>query len=438
MLCNNISQNYTDEEGYNAYDFRNGTRVIRNLKYSTFVYRDESLRIIKKHVDEERENPFFLYLPFQAPHAPFQAPKSVVEGVSDEITGSNRRKLAAVMTALDDSIGQIVDYLKSEESGYLWDDTLLIISSDNGGDTDYEASNFPLRGTKGTLYEGGVKAIGLVNGGWLNDDVRGTQMDALMHSSDWFVTLQSFAGIEPSVDYLLDGLDQSDNLMNGNAVDIYSPREVLLHNAHEVAGAVRWRDYKLVRASELTADNETDYGLLTKCHSFWCVNSELDDTKATIQCQASGNFDHPTGAAVSRMKEYVLFNIVNDPCEYWDIKEDEPEIYENMIQMLLDFKDAAAPALFYIYPEDYDAVSSPDLNGVWSPWIGLDDDDNEVLSVKESIMVQSQQLGVLQHLVAPSIAVLVLVGVLVIILQIAARVARQKKKDNMGYVYGAV
>merc|ERR1712176_615478 len=123
------------------------------------------------------------------------------------ITSGHRRFLAGAMSALDDSIGQMVAYLKSAYSGYLWDNTLLIISPDNGGDVDDKASNWPLRGTKGTMYEGGVKAIGIVNGGWLNDEVRGTRMNALMHSTDWFVTLQTSAGIQPSVEYELDGLD---------------------------------------------------------------------------------------------------------------------------------------------------------------------------------------------------------------------------------------
>ena len=438
-----FTKNFT-ENGYNGYDFRNMTRVIQNHIYSTYVYRDESLRIMKKHVAEQEEDPFFLYLPFQAPHAPFQAPISAMEKVESWIESENRRKLGAAMIELDDTIGQIVDYLKSEDSGYLWDNTILIISSDNGGDTDYEASNYPLRGTKGTLYEGGVKAIGIVNGGWLNDEIRGTEMNALMHSTDWFVTLQSIAGLEPSVDYLLDGLDQTDNLMNGNGLDIYNPREVLLHNAHEVNGALRYRDWKLIRPSDLTNINETDSGLRKKCHSMWCVNvDENKDLNPTIKCWEETESDHPTidmDTGCSYNEDFCLFNIKVDPCEFNDVKNDEPDIFEKLKQILVDFQGAAAPPKFDMFPEDYDAADPVQFDGVWSPWMGLDDDsEEELLSLQESVVTRSQPVGVMQNLLASSAGILVVFGVLLFILQIATRYIKPpEKKEECISGYGAV
>ena len=312
-------KNYTKTHNGTVYagiDFRNGTAPTMNSEYSTWIYGNETLRLMERKVADDDADPFFIYLPFQAAHIPYAAPQDVVDQFVF-MGNAKRSVLAAVLTLLDDTIGQIVDYLQSAESGHLWDDTMLIVSSDNGGNVGYFASNFPLRGGKGSMWEGGVKVNGFVNGGWLNDELRGTQMNALMHATDWFVTLQTIAGIETSVEYLLDGVDQTDNLLAGDAVeDIYSPRFLMLHNVHEVSGALRWREYKLIRASELS--NGTDYGLTTKCHCTWCVNSELsnEETQATIQCQASGNYDHPTGSAISRMKQYNLFNIETDPCEY--------------------------------------------------------------------------------------------------------------------------
>jgi len=424
-----------EEGGYTGYDLRNGTDVMVNLEYSTHIYRDESLRIMKKHVEEKPEDPFFLYLPFQAPHAPFQAPDDVLNDVSEDITTDNRRGLAAAMTVLDDAIGQIVDYLKSEESGYLWDDTVIVISSDNGGDVDYYASNYPLRGTKGTLFEGGIKAIGIVNGGWLNDDVRGTQMNALMHSTDWFVTLQSIAGIEPSVGYELDGLDQMDNLLNGNGPDIYSPRETLLHNAHDVAGAVRWRDYKLMRPSDLTNASETDTGLTKKCHSLWCIagTNTFDDEglTPTISCWQEEEV-HPkiTADGCAYSAEFCLFNIRKDPCEFNNVREDEATIFDFMVKMYAEYQELQAPALFDLYPEDYEAASPDQFSGVWSPWMGLDQSEDEVLAVEESVVTQSQRFGVLQHLLGPSIGFLLVVVVLVVLLQATTRFIRRNQRKN--------
>merc|ERR1719464_1504894 len=115
--------------------------------------------------------------------------------------------------------------MKSDESGNLWEDTLFIVSSDNGGDTSHEMSNFPLKGAKSTLWEGGIRATAFVTGGALPEDRRGLSMDALMHVSDWFPTLCSFAGIDYETDDVqdLDGFDQIHNILYGETSK-YEPR----------------------------------------------------------------------------------------------------------------------------------------------------------------------------------------------------------------------
>merc|ERR1719356_586291 len=147
--------------------------------------------------------------------------------------------------------------MKSAESGYLWDNTLIIVSSDNGGDQTISSSNFPLRGSKATLWEGGVKALAFVTGGYLPDHRRGERMNALMHISDWYPTLCTLVGIEPAGpgrDQPLDGVDQLSNILDGET-DIYSPREHIVHNIRPssvcssnsgLCGGIRWRNYKLV------------------------------------------------------------------------------------------------------------------------------------------------------------------------------------------------
>merc|ERR1719244_462849 len=124
-------------------------------------------------------------------------------------------------------MGDLVTYLKSEESGNLWDDTLVIVSSDNGGSVEEGASNFPLRGGKKTLWEGGVRAVAFVTGGWMAEERINTDMHALMHVSDWMPTIMTFAGANNADLFKkgdIDGEDQADNILNGET-DIYDPRE---------------------------------------------------------------------------------------------------------------------------------------------------------------------------------------------------------------------
>ena len=116
-----------------GYDFRHGTEQYITHEYSTFFYGNETLNLLRDVVDSEQEEPFFLYWSSQAAHEPYQAPKERVDMFHDSIHSEDRRNLAAVISLLDDTIGEVVQYLKSEDSGNMWDDTLLIVSSDNGG-----------------------------------------------------------------------------------------------------------------------------------------------------------------------------------------------------------------------------------------------------------------------------------------------------------------
>ena len=114
-------------QGVHGYDLRNYTDPIqKDNQYSTHLFGNETLRLMTKHVEEEKENPFFIYLSFQAVHTPLEAPQHIIDMFNESIPDKGRRKLAAMMTVLDDVIGDIVDYLKSDESGNLWDDTMMI------------------------------------------------------------------------------------------------------------------------------------------------------------------------------------------------------------------------------------------------------------------------------------------------------------------------
>merc|ERR1719213_363896 len=97
---------------------------------------------------------------------------------------------------MDEAVGNLTTALK--QTG-MWHDTLLIFSTDNGGPLAEMASNYPLQGGKGTLWEGGVRGVGFVNGGdsakvGLSKSVRGTVNQKLMHVTDWFPTLCEIAG----------------------------------------------------------------------------------------------------------------------------------------------------------------------------------------------------------------------------------------------------
>ena len=151
---------YTHRLGGKTDWYRNN-KIVHEKGYATSLLGADAVRFIG---EQNAKKPFFLYLAFNAPHTPFQAPQEYVDRYK-QISDPNRRTYAAMITAMDDQIGKVVQAL--EKRG-LRQNTLIVFHSDNGGnqhanlsgETEVKgalpASNGPYRGGKGDLYEGGT------------------------------------------------------------------------------------------------------------------------------------------------------------------------------------------------------------------------------------------------------------------------------------------
>ncbi len=118
--------------------------------YTTHKSAERALQFIDQHKDR----PWFLYLPFNAQHAPLQAPEKYLARFSN-IKDDKRRTFAAMMSAMDDAVGNVLDKVRQigQEQN-----TLIFFLSDNGGPTaQTTSSNLPLHGFKATTWEGGVR-----------------------------------------------------------------------------------------------------------------------------------------------------------------------------------------------------------------------------------------------------------------------------------------
>jgi len=127
-----------------------GTEVVKEEEYLTDAFTREAVDFIERHRDE----PFFLYLPYNAPHTPLQATGLYYDRFGN-IADEKKRVYAAMVSAVDDGVGRVLDTLKKNG---LWQDTLVVFFSDNGCAT-YTAAcyNDPLLGGKLTLFEGGQR-----------------------------------------------------------------------------------------------------------------------------------------------------------------------------------------------------------------------------------------------------------------------------------------
>jgi len=187
---------YLDEEGH-----------------ATDLITDEAVRVI----ESKHRKPFFLYVAYSVPHFPLDEPEEWTSRYK-EIKETSRRLFAASVTHMDHGIGHIIDAL--DRKG-LRENTLVVFVSDNGGQKSWHSEdqykgryadkphtvlgdNLPLRGWKGDVYEGGIRAPALAN--W-PAVLKPGKTDVPIHIVDWMPTLCNLAGATPQRDLKLDGRD---------------------------------------------------------------------------------------------------------------------------------------------------------------------------------------------------------------------------------------
>jgi len=177
-----------DEPPYDADNpiLRSSQPVIEH-EYLTDALAREAISFIDRH----QEQPFFLFLSFNAVHSPLQGANAYMEkfrGIED----IQRRIFAAMLANMDDGVGEVMQRLR--DLG-LEENTLVIFLSDNGGPTlELTSSNAPLRGGKGSMYEGGVRIPFMMQ--WKGKLAPGQTYDNAVSSMDLFPTCASLAGAE--------------------------------------------------------------------------------------------------------------------------------------------------------------------------------------------------------------------------------------------------
>lgn len=175
----------------------NGGEPFEPGGYLTDWWTDESLNVIEAN----KNRPFFLYLAHWAPHTPLQATKEDYEAVGD-LEPHRLRVYAAMIHALDRSVGRVMDKLEAEG---LADNTIIVLSSDNGGAgyIGLPDVNAPYRGWKITLFEGGIRVPMFVK--WPAKIAPGTIVDTPVAHIDLLPTLAAAAGADLPQDRIIDG-----------------------------------------------------------------------------------------------------------------------------------------------------------------------------------------------------------------------------------------
>lgn len=225
--------------------FRNN-KPVKEQGYTTQLIGADAVRYIRQqHADQ----PFYLYLTFNAPHTPYQAPQEYVDRFRT-ILEPTRRTYAGMVACLDDEIGKVVAAL--EQKG-LRDNTLILFHSDNGGTrnamfagqmtdlskTVLPCDNGPYRDGKGSLFEGGCRVAACAN--WPGK-IKPQTVQGIMHAVDLYPTFAALADASTAKCKPLDGVNVWNTIANGEP----SPRTEVIYNVEPFRAAVRQEDWKLI------------------------------------------------------------------------------------------------------------------------------------------------------------------------------------------------
>ena len=221
-------------------EFRNSIRnVVENYTqtkfdgYLTDVLGDKAIGFINKN--HETNNPFFLFLSFNAPHTPMHAKDDVLEKFKD----NPRQVYASMMWSMDEAIGNVVEALKENDQ---YDNTIIYFLSDNGAAMSNDASPFPFKGWKGNQYEGGIKTPMIMT--WKNKIKSNTQFDGFISALDIFKTSLEASSVNKEYMINADGKNIM-NFLNDNNIK----NENLFWRKDKMA-TVRSGDYKLIRLND--------------------------------------------------------------------------------------------------------------------------------------------------------------------------------------------
>jgi arylsulfatase A-like enzyme len=247
---------YFTHEEHGVLDWFRDNKPVREKGYTTNLIGDDAVKYIKA---QDPNKPFYLYLTFNAPHTPYQAPEEYIDRYPN-IVDPTRRTYAGMVTCLDENIGKVVEAI--DKKG-IRDNTFILFHSDNGGTrskmftgqmADVSKINLPCdngryRDGKGSLYEGATRVCAFAN--WPGH-IKPATVDGLIHAVDLYPTFAALAGASTAKCKPLDGMDVWQTISEGKP----SPRTEIVYNIEPFRAAVRDGDWKLVWRTILPSNVE--------------------------------------------------------------------------------------------------------------------------------------------------------------------------------------
>lgn len=297
---------YFTHEREGELDWHDGYETARDEGYSVDVIAAKAAGFIERRAGD---GPFLCYVPFNAPHAPFQAleadmdPYRTLEAVpgdwgNDAQRRKNRRILGGMIAALDRGVGTV---LKAVDDAGVRENTLVLFLSDNGG-VGGISSNYPLRGAKATVFEGGIRVAAAVR--WPAGFDGGRKTSAPMANIDVLPTVLAAAGVHEAPGKPLDGV---------NVLDVW-------------AGEKERVGRELYNYIGQQGEATEQVSVITPEWKLVVVGPRITDPDADAS-----------------KREIFLFEIERDPNETANVANDNPEIVDWLMAKAREFR-ALQPA----------------------------------------------------------------------------------------------
>ena len=278
-----LMDDYMIKRRHSKNFMRLNNEIIDPPGHATDLFTEWAVDYISEQAKDEQ--PFFLYLAYNAPHFPVQPPKEWSDRVRQRNPGlpEKRSNLIAFIEHLDNGIGKVITSLK--ESGQ-YENTIILFTSDNGGHLPDLANNGPLRDGKQSMYEGGLRVPTLVS--WPGQIAAGSSTNQLNLSMDIYPTVIQLAGVE--INHTVEGRSFLNTLLGNTEAEeervvYFTRREGGLTYGGKAYHALRKGDWKLLQNSPY--------------------------------------------------QPMELYNLKTDPKEENDLIKSEPEIYKEMNSILM-------------------------------------------------------------------------------------------------------
>ncbi|GAB6024760.1 Arylsulfatase [Chamberlinius hualienensis] len=314
-----------------VYDFWNQSKVSTeyNGTYSSIPYLIQIENILN---NKKEDQPLFLYYTLQSTHVPNEVPRQQLLWYPTE-SNPYRKGYSALATQMDDDFGQFINMLKKHK---IYDNSIIIFTADNGGEVRAGANNYPLKGGKTTLYEGGTRAAAFIHSPLLKNT--GFKYDGLIHAVDWNPTIVSLAGGSPNSK--MDGKNVWEAITRNKP----SPRTEFIYNldnsSGNLSGAIRYKDWKLI------------FG-----------NAGLPNTPIK-PANVTGELFNACGGRLSpdpNPPPYQLYNILSDRSESKNLASTNSEILQLLQSKLLWFATMLALLVLCILSAEVSAHQKPHI-----------------------------------------------------------------------------